>query len=398
MNLFRLKDSNHTNQKFNGSALLPVAVVLACFIISPMAKAVVPAPDGGYPGGNTAEGDRALLSLTSGGYNTAVGLFSLRSNTSGSLNTAVGAGTLVVNTGDQNTATGPGALFSNTTASGNTADGAFALFSNTTGVGNTATGLQALFSNAGGIRNTANGVYALNHNVSGVGNTAIGYQALANSTGNGNTAIGNDSLVANTTGSANVAIGVGAGSGITTSNNVICIGIGGVEHDNTTWVGNIWNVQPLHPNVAPVVVSDHGQLCVQASSERFKKDISTMGKASETILSLRPVSFHYKNDAKDTAQFGLIAEEVAKVNPALVLPDKEGKPFTVRYDQVNAMLLNEFLKEHRKVQEQGATIAQLKNEIATVVVRLKEQDSKIQRVSAHIELSEAVAQTALNNP
>src|SRR6266404_4989324 len=120
MNLFRLKDCNHTNQKFNGSALLPVAVVLACFIISPMAKAVVPAPDGGYPGGNTAEGDRALLSLTTGGFNTAVGFFSLRSNTSGSLNTAVGAGTLVVNTGDQNTATGTGALFSNTTASGNT--------------------------------------------------------------------------------------------------------------------------------------------------------------------------------------------------------------------------------------------------------------------------------------
>src|SRR5882672_8264475 len=100
MNLFRLKDSNHTNQKFNGSALLPVAVVLACFAISPMAQAVVPPPDGGYPGGNTAEGQSALFSLTSGGYNTAVGFFSLRSDTTGNFNTALGAGTLLANTAD----------------------------------------------------------------------------------------------------------------------------------------------------------------------------------------------------------------------------------------------------------------------------------------------------------
>ena len=377
------------------TTILPllIAGVLACFTISPMAQAVVPAPDGGYPGGNTAEGDRALLSLTSGGYNTAVGLFSLKSNTSGSLNTALGAGTLFANTGDQNTATGLGALFSNTTATGNTADGAFALFTNTTGVGNTATGLQALFSNAGGIRNTANGVYALNHNVSGGGNTAIGYQALANSTGNGNTAIGNDSLVNDTTGSGNVAIGDGAGSGVTTSNNVICIGSAGVEHDNMTWVGNIWNVQPLHPNVAPVVVSDHGQLCVQASSERFKKDISAMDKGSEAILSLRPVTFHYKTDAKETPQFGLIAEEVAKVNPALVLPDQEGKPYTVRYDAVNAMLLNEFLKEHRKVQELQATVAQQQQSFQS---RLAEQEKQIEALASNLQ--ELSAQLDMKKP
>ena len=123
-----------------------------------------------------------------------------------------------------------------------------------------------------------------------------------------------------------------------------------------------------------------------------------MDNASEAILSLRPVTFHYKTDVKGIPQFGLIAEEVAKVNPALVLPDKEGKPYTVRYDQVNAMLLNEFLKEHRKNEEQQATIAQLKKEMETVMARLKEDDSRIQAVSARIEVSKAVERTALNDP
>ena len=101
-------------------------------------------------------------------------------------------------------------------------------------------------------------------------------------------------------------------------------------------------------------MSDDGQLGIIASSQRFKKDIANMDKASEAVLSLRPVTFHYKTDAKDTPQFGLIAEEVAKVNPALVLPDKEGKPYTVRYEAVNAMLLNEFLKSTRRLGKNSA--------------------------------------------
>ena len=151
-----------------------------------------------------------------------------------------------------------------------------------------------------------------------------------------------------------------AGSGVTTANNVIVIGtnVAGADVSNTTWIGNVYGVTTQSGTTAPVVVSDSGQLGIMASSERFKKDISTMEKASEAILSLRPVTFHYKTDAKGTPQFGLIAEEVAKVNPALVLPDKEGKPYTVRYDAVNAMLLNEFLKEHRKVEELGNDIAE----------------------------------------
>jgi septal ring factor EnvC (AmiA/AmiB activator) len=159
---------------------------------------------------------------------------------------------------------------------------------------------------------------------------------------------------------------------------------------------------PQSGTTAPVVVSDAGQLGTVASSERFKKDIATMEKASEAILSLRPVTFHYKSDSKGTPQFGLVAEEVAKVNPGLVLPDKEGKPYTVRYDAVNAMLLNEFLKEHQTVQQQGATITQLKStaaqqqndfqaaiaqqqkQIEVLTAQLKEQAAQIQKVSAQL--------------
>jgi hypothetical protein len=144
---------------------------------------------------------------------------------------------------------------------------------------------------------------------------------------------------------------------VTTAANVTCIGSDGANVNNTTWIGNVYGVTTQSGTTAPVIVSDTGQLGTVASSERFKKDIAAMEKASEAILSLRPVTFHYKSDTKEAPQFGLIAEEVAKVNPALVLPDKEGKPYTVRYDAVNAMLLNEFLKEHRAVQEQGAIIA-----------------------------------------
>ena len=163
----------------------------------------------------------------------------------------------------------------------------------------------------------------------------------------------------NTTGNHNTATGVSAGNGVSTASNVICIGanIGGANVSNTTWIGGVYGVTTQSGTTAPVIVSDTGQLGTVASSERFKKDIATMEKASEAILSLRPVTFHYKTDTKGTPQFGLIAEEVAKVNPALVLPDKEGKPYTVRYEAVNAMLLNEFLKEHRKVEELEATVA-----------------------------------------
>ena len=366
-----------------------IALALLCpAAAGPKAQAVIPPPDGGYPGFNTAEGQKALFGLTTGVANTAVGWYSLFSNTDGSYNTGVGAGTLLFNVGDQTTGDG----------TQNTAIGTAALLSNTTGRENTATGTGALLNNISGPTNTATGAFALFNNTIGDGNTAIGANALSsNTTTNGNTAIGSFALL-NSTGAGNMAIGYGAGSNVSTANGVICIGHNGQNVTATTWIENVYGATTQSGTTAPVIVSDDGQLGTIASSERFKKDIATMDNASEAILSLRPVTFHYKTDAKGIPQFGLIAEEVAKVNPALVLPDKDGKPYTVRYDQVNAMLLNEFLKEHRKNEEQQATIAQLKKEMETVVARLKEDDSRIQAVTARIEVSKAVERTALNDP
>jgi hypothetical protein len=323
-------------------------------------QAVNPPPDGGYPGGNTAEGQGALLNLTSGTFNTAVGLFSLRNNTEADFNTAVGAGALLVNTARNNTAIGAGALLSNTT----------------------------------GIDNTANGSFALLNNTTGVENAAFGASALLNSTiGGGNTAVGFSTLVNNTTGVTNTALGFNAGFGITTANNVIVIGtnVAGQNVDNSCFIGEIFGA--TSSSGTAVFINSEGRLGTTTSSQRFKEAIEPMAQASETLFALKPVRFRYKKeiDPTRTSQFGLVAEEVEKVDPALVVRDKEGKPYSVRYDQVNAMLLNEFLKEHRKVEEQSreileqrATITELKKGMATVVTELKEQASQIQRVSAQL--------------
>jgi hypothetical protein len=349
---------------------------------------------------NTADGADALSSNTTGIYNTAVGYFSLRNDTINSYNTAVGAGALLANTADGNTATGALALLSNTTGTSNTANGALALFRNTTGNDNTATGFQALYSNTvisgtPGGRNTANGVQALYSNTNGSENTATGYQALYHTTVAGqNTAVGDSALLNNTTGVFNLALGHQAGLNVTTASSTICIGHPGVNVDNSTWISNVYGVTTQSGMTAPVIVSNAGQLGTVVSSERFKKDIAAMDKASEAIMSLRPVTFHYKTDTKGTPQFGLIAEEVAKVNPALVLPDKEGKPYTVRYDQVNAMLLNEFLKEHHKVEQLTKDfelkIAEQQKQIEALTVGL-------QKVSAQLEASKPAPQV-VNNP
>jgi len=214
-----------------------------------------------------------------------------------------------------------------------------------------------------------------------------GREALtSNSTGESNVAIGRGALSNSTTGGSNLALGIDAGNQVITASNVIAIGHTAANLSDTTWISNVFGVTTQSGTTAPIIVSDSGQLGTVVSSERFKKDIAAMEKASEAILALRPVIFHYKTDTKGTPQFGLIAEEVAKVNPALVLPDKEGKPFTVRYDAVNAMLLNEFLKEHLTVQDQGATIAQQQKEIKALREELKEQASQIQKVSAQLQL------------
>jgi hypothetical protein len=367
----------------------PTLAFLSIALLS-KTQAVSPAPDGGYPGGDTAEGQTALFSLTTGGFNTAVGVLSLRSNATGNLNTGVGAGTLLLNNADENTAVGVGALLNNIGGPHNTATGAFALFNNTIGDSNTAIGANALWNNT-----------------IATGNTAIGFDGLFNVNVN-----------ANATGTGNTAIGYGAGINVTTANSVICIGHDGQNVTASTWIESVYGTTTQSGTTAPVIVSDGGQLGAVASSARFKKDIATMDETSEAILSLRPVTFHYKTDAKGIPQFGLIAEEVAKVNPALVLPDKGGKPYTVRYDAVNPMLLNEFLKEHKRVLElrsalreqeaiiaqlkddranQEATISSLKDAIETVIVRLKEQDLKIQRVSAQVQINSPAAQVVVSN-
>jgi hypothetical protein len=361
MNLFRLKDGNSTNQKFNERALVFVAVVLACFGLSQTAHAVTPAPDGGYPGGNTAEGDFALESLTTGTFNTALGDVALFSNTQGEQNSATGAGALFSNTlgtrntahglaalgsnteANDNTAVGWGALFSNTTGGHNTANGSGALISNTEGGDNTAVGFQALQNN-GASNNTAMGAGALHLSEAGGNNTAVGFNALGSEvTGISNVAVGSGAL-ANAIHGFNIAVGADAGSAVTTALGVIAIGSSGANVSGGCFIGNIRGVTTNIANAIPVLIDSGGQLGTASSSQRFKKDIKPMQGTSNSILDLKPVTFHYRSDKSSTPQFGLIAEEVAKVNPDLVVHDKDGQIYTVRYDAVNAMLLNEFLK------------------------------------------------------
>ena len=383
---------NRLNHLKKATAVCFVALGFTWLVPSGTVKAVNPPPDGGYPGQNTAEGEEALFNLTTRATdNTAIGWRALFSTTTGGDNTAIGSA----------------ALNANTTGRNNTATGSGSLIFNETGRSNTATGFNALNFNVTGSQNTAIGADALERNEIGHNNTALGFSSLnKNTTGERNTAIGFSSLDKNTTGSFNVALGAGAGSNVITANDVICIGRGvdGVNVSGTCFIGNIRGVTTQNANALPVVIDEAGQLGTVASSERFKKDIAIIGQASEGILSLRPVTFHYKTDGENTPQFGLIAEEVAKVNPALVLPDKEGKPYTVRYDAVNAMLLNEFLKEHRKVQElestlvrQEASAAKQQAAIAAQQKQIEVLTAGLQKVSAQLEASKP-APHVVNNP
>jgi hypothetical protein len=453
-----VKEKQSESMKNRNVTFTTILFALGFLALLPGMQAVVPPPDGGYPGRNTAEGQNALFRLTSGvdntalgfqalfhnttgGQNTATGINALLNNTTGffntangrealfdnttgSNNTAIGVGALFGNTtGNFNTAIGDGALLNNKTGNFNTASGGFALAFNSTGIENTANGVQALFNNTTGNSNTAIGGDALNRNTTGMSNTANGAAALfSNTTGNNNTATGFQALRFNTTGSNNtangfqalsnstgfnnVAVGDGAGSGVTNANNVICIGafLSGLNENNSCFISNIFGA-PVGGDAVPVSVDSTGKLGTFTSSRRFKKEIKPMDKVSEAILALKPVTFHYKTNKTNTAQFGLIAEEVAEVNPELVIRDKEGKPYMVRYDAVNAMLLNEFLKEHRKVQAHEATITELKSTVArqqkgmeALTAQLKEQAAQIQKVGTRPERSKPRTRVALNNP
>ncbi len=297
-----------------GFLLIPL--VLAWFALSPTSQAVSPAPDGGYAGSNTAEGQNALSSLTTGSDNTALGFQALFSNTTGDTNTA-------------------------------------------------AMGFQALFSNT---------------------------------TGNQNAAVGEDALSGNTTGHDNIALGYGCGGNITTGSNNIDIGNKGADGEgNTIRIGTsqsatfIAGIRGAGVMGTAVHVNAAGQLGTAPSSQRFKDQIEPMDKASEAILALKPVTFRYKKelDPDGIPQFGLVAEQVEKVNPDLVTRDAQGKPYTVRYEAVNAMLLNEFLKEHRTVQGQ-------QNEIDALKAELKEQKALIQKVSAQIEVTKPTPRVVIS--
>jgi hypothetical protein len=313
------------------TTILPLLIplVLLCFGLSPAARAVIPAPDGGYPGSNTAEGEDALFSLTTGIWDTAIGYQALYNNTIGGSNTAIGR--------------------------------------------------DALLYNTGGSANTANGYQALADNTTGTGNTALGFTAGLNITGGGN-----------------VCIGQGME------------GVAGV--DDTTWIKNIYTtVQPVvgtDPDV--VTINSDGRLGrANVSSRRYKHDIKPMHEASEAIYALKPVSFRYHKeyDATQTIAFGLIAEEVAEVHSDLVGRNPKGQPESVRYEQINAMLLNEFLKEHKKVEDQQATIVELKSTVAqqqkgmeVLAADLKEQAAQIRKVSAQVQMTKPAAKVALSNP
>jgi hypothetical protein len=368
---------------------------LVLFTLAQDIQAVDPPPDGGYPRGNTAEGNNALFSLSSGAFNTAIGDRALFKNTRGNDNTATGAGALENNVfGSRNVAVGARALASNASplAASNTAIGVEAL-QNNNGFFNTATGATTLQNNTEGKGNTATGGEALMQNTEGDRNTATGGSTLKNNTeGNFNTANGYMALFNNTEGNFNVALGVEAGSGVITADDVICIGhsVAGVDVSGTCFIGNIRGVTTQNANAVPVLIDGSGQLGTASSSRRYKTEIKPMDKTSESILALKPVSFRYKVHKDTTAQFGLIAEEVAKVNPDLVIYDSDGEPYTVRYDAVNAMLFNEFLKEHHQVQDLKAIVAQQQKQIEGLTTGL-------QKVSDQLELSKSGAQTVNNN-
>jgi endosialidase-like protein len=336
---------------------------------------------------SVAMGNQALYFNTTGGGNTGIGTSALHANTTGTVNTGVGDAVLYSNTiGNTNTAIGNRALFFNTTGSENTANGGSALESNTTGFDNNASGLNALFSNTTGNFHAANGAFALYSNTTGTQNTASGYDALYN----------------NTTGNNNIALGFQAGMNLTTGNSNIDIGNVGVAGDSkririgkqgtqtATFIAGISGATV--PTGVAVIVDATGHLGTTTSSARFKETIKPMDNASEAILALKPVTFHYKKeiDPDRIPQFGLLAEDVEKVSPDLIVRDADGKPYTVRYEAVNAMLLNEFLKEHRTVQAQQQEIEGLRAE-------LKEQRTLIQKVHDKVELNRPAPQTVAND-
>jgi hypothetical protein len=359
-------------------------------------------------GGNSAFGNDALFHNDTGYNNTATGFGSLFYNTTGFDNTAAGYDALFANSyGYANTAAGYDALYANTTGFNNTANGDQALYTNTTGADNTANGANTLASNTSGSLNTANGYAALYTNSTGYSNVASGYKNLFyNTTGSENTAYGTGALFNNTTGSFNIALGSGAGRNITTGNNNIAIGNAGLNSDNgvirlgapgvqhATFIAGIDGA--TSPSGLTVFIDANGQLGTRMSSRRFKSDIHDMGQVSDRLMQLRPVTFRYKQGAADGShplQYGLIAEEVAKVYPDLVQYDKNGKPLAIYDHQLAPMLLNELQKAHRQNQAQKTEIAALKSEVTVLKQSQEQQQKALTKLTALVEASQNKVQS-----
>ena len=390
----------------------------------------------------TAIGSQALFSNTTGNENVAVGFNTLFTNKDGNRNTGMGYRTLAFNeSGNDNTATGWNALFNNRgTASNNTADGSEALLHNNSGLDNTAVGAFALQSNVSAftnaavgtfaaqnndssgngtaVFNTAVGGFALQANVDGGSNTAVGAGAMENADGgNNNTAVGEIAGV-NLTGSSSTCLGASTCSGTSSASNVVCLGAfaAGENFSNRAYIPNVGQfTQNFSAGVVEFVtvrLSD-GKLGHSVSSRRYKEDIKPMGDASELIYKLNPMTFRYKEvdvDPKKGPQrqnldYGLIAEDVAEVDPKLAIRDGKGQIESLRYMAIYNMMLNEFLKEHKKVEEQQASIADLKSTVAlqqkemqVLTAQLKEQAGQIQKVSAQLEVNKPAPQVVANKP
>jgi hypothetical protein len=323
---------------------------------------------------NTAVGQQAAFYNETGSGNTAVGSIALGDNFNGNYNTAIGNFALLTNTASANTATGYEALYKNTTGNDNTASGYSVLYSNTSGSNNSAFGYQSLYRNTSGVQNTAAGNNALYANTRGDYNTASGSDALHfNTTGKYNTALGWEAGYNLTTGSYNIEIGSPGEStdGVAENSAVIRIGTitDGTSSQSATYIAGIYGVKTATAGTA-VVIDSSGQLGTVSSSIRYKEDIQPMAEASERLLQLRPVKFRYKKadaSGEKPMQYGLIAEEVAKVYPELVVRDAAtGRIDGVRYDELAPMLLNEVQQQQQKIRTQAAQLRDVLQQLAVL--------------------------------
>jgi hypothetical protein len=294
-------------------------------------------------------GSNALYSNTTASYNGALGFYALYHNTTGAYNTGVGSHT----------------LFTNTTGNNNSASGNYGLYSNMTGSDNVSAGVYALYRNTTGSWNTASGYYALGFNTTGAGNIALGPYAGYNLT----------------TGSNNIDIG---SRGVAAETAVIRIGTPGVQH--ATYLAGVSGVNVTGGTT--VVVNSSGQLGVMSSSIRYKKDIRSMGDVSDRLLKLRPVTFRYKQadeSGQTPEQYGLIAEEVARVMPELVVYNNKGQPETVAYQTLAPLLLNELQKEHKQVMAQAHAM----NSQQADINALRAEVLELRRITAALAQSRA---------